>query len=89
MDYQEPLIKIADLATRLYLTKTDHRLFFHNLAHTIRLVESTRQWSAHYQLDSRNHFVVSVSAWLYDLEMMNTGTKNREIVHTTTVEEFP
>jgi predicted metal-dependent HD superfamily phosphohydrolase len=88
MDYQEPLKKIADLATRLYLTKTDHRLFFHNLAHTIRLVDSTRQWSAHYQLDSRNNFVVCVAAWLYDLEMMNTGTKNREIVHTATVEEL-
>jgi predicted metal-dependent HD superfamily phosphohydrolase len=88
MDYQETLQKIADQAARLYLTKGDHRLFFHNWPHTIRLVETARQLSAHYQLDARNDFVVCVAAWLYDLEMMTTGTKNREIISTTTSEEF-
>jgi hypothetical protein len=74
MHYPESLKKVSDLATQLHLNKTDDRLFFHNLSHAVRLLESTHQMSAHYKLDEKNHFIVCSAAWLYDLEMIASGT---------------
>jgi Family of unknown function (DUF5706) len=88
MHYPESLKKVSDLATRLYLTKTDDRLFFHNLQHAVRLLESAHQMSAHYKLDEKNHFILCTAAWLYDLEMTSSGTPEREINNAAFSEDF-
>jgi hypothetical protein len=88
MDYQEPLKRISDLATGLYLTKSEFRLFFHNLAHTVGLVETGRQLSNHYNLEPKNEFIICAAAWLYDLEVITTGSKNRELISTATTEDL-
>jgi hypothetical protein len=88
MHYPESLKKVSDLATQQHLTRTDDRLFFHNLSHTVRLLELTHQMSAHYNLDEKNHFILCSAAWLYDLEMINSGTPDREINNTAFTEDF-
>ncbi len=88
MHYPESLKKVSDLATQLHLTRTDDRLFFHNLSHAVRLLESVHQMSAHYKLDEKNHFILCSAAWLYDLEMISSGSPEREINSTAFTEDF-
>jgi len=88
MYYPESLKKVSDLATQLHLTKTDDRLFFHNLSHAVRLLESAHQMSTHYRLDEKDHFILCSAAWLYDLEMIASGTPEREISNTAFTEDF-
>ena len=82
MNYQESLTGIADQAFRFYQANADDRLFFHNLAHTNRLLDAVGKIQAHYQLDEKNLFVVTAAAWLLDLEIIHSGSFAREIKNT-------
>jgi hypothetical protein len=88
MDYQEALQQISELARRLFETRPDPRLFFHNADHRALLIDTAGQLSAHFQLDERNDFIVRAAACLYDLEMITTGSKSREIISTASSEEL-
>lgn len=74
MSYTDTLHQVSEQAMRQYVAKNDDRLLYHNLAHTVRLLEAVNKMSTHYKLDDQNHFIVSVSAWLYDLEMAGYGS---------------
>jgi Family of unknown function (DUF5706) len=74
MYYPESLKKVSEEAIRLYLAKTDDRLFFHNLAHTVRLLDTIDKVNTHYQMDDKNYFIVCSAIWLYDLEIMASGS---------------
>jgi len=63
------------------MEKADDRLFFHNLAHTGRLLESVNRMNDHFGLDDKNYFIVCAALWLYDLELISSG--NGQIQNTT------
>jgi predicted metal-dependent HD superfamily phosphohydrolase len=88
MHYPESLQRISDLANQRWLTQTDDRLFFHNMTHTIRLLDAVKKMSAHYVLDERNHLIVCAAAWLHDLEMIASGSAFRELTTTAFSEEL-
>ena len=81
MSYPESLIKLSTRAIRLYMEKADDRLFYHNLAHTGRLLESVNRMNDHFKLDDKNYFIVCAALWLYDLEMISS--ENGAIDKTT------
>jgi len=81
MSYPESLIKLSTRAIRLYMEKADDRLFYHNLAHTGRLLESVNRMNDHFRLDDKNYFIVCAALWLYDLEMISS--ENGAIKKTT------
>ena len=78
MSYSDALHQVSEQAMRQYLTKNDDRLLYHNLAHAVRLLEAVNKMSAHYKLDDQNDFIVSASAWLYDLEMAGSGSADEK-----------
>lgn len=80
MSYPETLIKLSARAIRLYMEKADDRLFYHNLAHTGRLLESLKRMNDHFRLDDKNYFIVCAALWLYDLELISSD--NGEIKKT-------
>jgi predicted metal-dependent HD superfamily phosphohydrolase len=80
MSYPESLIKLSERAIRLYMEKADDRLFYHNLAHTGRILESASQIHDHIRLEEKNYFIVQAALWLHDLEMISSD--NGEIKHT-------
>jgi Family of unknown function (DUF5706) len=88
MYYQESLKRVSDLATQLYVSKTDDRLFFHNIAHTIRLLDAAKKMNTYFALDDRNNFIVCTAAWLHDLEIIAAGSGIRETKGTAHTEEF-
>jgi hypothetical protein len=81
MSYPESLIKLSTRAIRLYMEKADDRLFYHNLAHTSRLLESANRMNDHFNLDDKNYFIVCAALWLYDLELISSD--NGAIEKTT------
>src|ERR1700685_3605615 len=82
MNYQESLKRVSDQAFRLYLTKTDDRFFYHNLAHTARFLEAVNKIHSHDKLDDKNYFIVCTAAWLHDLEIIVSGSGTHEIKST-------
>ena len=72
MSYPESLTKLSARAMQLYVDKADDRLFYHNLAHTGRLLESVNRMNDHFKLDDKNYFIVCAALWLYDLEQISS-----------------
>jgi hypothetical protein len=72
MSYPESLIKLSARAIQLYVDKADARLFYHNLAHTGRLLESVNRMNDHFKLDDKNYFIVCAALWLYDLDQISS-----------------
>ena len=81
MSYPESLIKLSARAIQLYVERADDRLFYHNLAHTGRLLESANRMNDHFKLDDKNYFIVCATLWLYDLDLVSSV--NGEIKTTT------
>ena len=81
MSYPESLTKLSTRAIELYMDKADDRLFYHNLAHTGRLLESVNRMNEHFKLNDKNYFIVSATLWLYDLEQISS--ENGESKTTT------
>src|SRR5579864_217908 len=72
MSYPESLTKLSSRAIQLYVDKADDRLFYHNLAHTGRLLESVKRMNDHFKLDDKNYFIVCAALWLYDLDHISS-----------------
>ena len=86
MSYPESLIKLSARAIQLYVDKADDRLFYHNLAHTGRLLESMNRMNDHFKLDDKNYFIVCATLWLYDLDQISSY--NAEIKTTTVSDDL-
>ncbi len=84
MSYPESLTKLSVRAIQLYLEKSDDRLFYHNLAHTGRLLESVNRMNDHFKLNDRNYFIVCATLWLYDLEQISP---DKSEIQTTTLSD--
>src|ERR1700732_3013222 len=84
MSYPESLIKLSARAIQLYVHKADDRLFYHNLAHTGRLLESVNRMNDYFKLDDKDYFIVSATLWLYDLEKISSVSGETE---TTTLSD--
>jgi predicted metal-dependent HD superfamily phosphohydrolase len=78
MNYQESLKRVSDQAFRLYLANSDDRLFYHNLAHTVRFLEDANKIISHYTLDDKNNFIVCTAVWLHDLTFSTGGYGSNE-----------
>ena len=88
MFIQETLKRIPEQVIPLYIAHTDERLFFHNLVHTVRMIDMVDKMKSHYHLDERNYFIVYTAAWLLDLEIIHAGAGSISIKETAFSEEF-
>jgi hypothetical protein len=57
MNYQELLKKVSEHVVQLYLQHPDERLFYHNLTHTVQILESVNKIGSYYKLDEKNYFI--------------------------------
>jgi predicted metal-dependent HD superfamily phosphohydrolase len=88
MNYQESLKKVTDHVILFHKDNTDDRRFYHNLPHTIRVIEAIDKISTYYSLDDRSYFIVSSAGWLYDLEIISTTSSIPELKSIQSVEEL-
>lgn len=79
MNYQESLKKVTDHVILFFKENTDDRRYFHNLAHTIRIIEAVNKINQHYRLDDRSYFIVCSAVWLHDLEIVQNASLASEL----------
>jgi predicted metal-dependent HD superfamily phosphohydrolase len=88
MNYQESLKKVSDHIILFHQNNTDERRYYHNLPHTIRVIEAINQINAHYRLDERSYFIVCLAGWMYDLEIILEASAISELKSVQPAEEF-
>ncbi len=88
MNYRELLKKISQYVVQYFLQFPDDRLFYHNLTHTIKIVELVNRISAHYKLDEKNHFIVCAAAWFHDTGIIEDGLQMHENKSIEIAESF-
>lgn len=66
MNYTELLEKVKTHILEYFATHQDPKLVYHNLAHTLSVVNDTMQIANHYQLDEKDFFIVVTAAWFHD-----------------------
>ena len=57
----------AEFVTGLYGSKDLPHYPYHNLTHTLGVVDHVREIAAHYALDATDTFVLVVAAWFHDI----------------------
>jgi predicted metal-dependent HD superfamily phosphohydrolase len=88
MSHQELLKKISQHIVEYFLQHPDDRLFYHNLGHTVKIVELVNRISGHYKLDERDHFIVSAAAWFHDTGIIEGGLQMHETKSVEIAESF-
>jgi predicted metal-dependent HD superfamily phosphohydrolase len=67
MNYKELQLRAEEFVRSYFSSANDERLAYHNVQHTERVVRAAMQIADHYQLDDRDYFIVTVSAWFHDV----------------------
>jgi len=88
MNYQELLKKISEHVVQLYLQHPDERLFYHNLTHTVQILESVNKIGSYYKLDEKNYFIVSAAAWFHDAGILDSGLQSHEAKSVELAENY-
>jgi len=78
MQNQKLTSDIQAYVTELYDQNQTPDLVYHNLAHTRRVVKRTIEIASHYELDSKNLFIVTAAAWFHDCGHLFGCAENHE-----------
>lgn len=66
MDYNQIYKKVEQHVIGLFASNNTEKLVYHNLDHTKRVVERTKEISAHYNLIEHDMLVLYVASWFHD-----------------------
>ncbi|MFD1255771.1 Pycsar system effector family protein [Mucilaginibacter terrae] len=87
MNYQELLDKVKQQVLAYFKLRKNEDLLYHNRKHTEDVVTAAIQIANHYQLDDKDFFVVTASAWFHDAGYMES-LDNHEEQSARLAEEF-
>ncbi|HSZ84570.1 MAG TPA: Pycsar system effector family protein [Puia sp.] len=88
MNYQELLKKISAYVVQFFLEHPHEHLYYHNLAHTVKILEAANKINAHYNLDDKDYFIVSAAIWFHDAGILTGGLQDHEIKSAEIAENF-
>ena len=88
MNYQELFKRVSEHVVQLYLQHPDERLFYHNLTHTVQILEAISKMNSFYKLDERNSFIVSAAAWFHDTGIVDSGLQFHEAKSVELAENY-
>jgi len=88
MNYQELLKKVSEYVVQFFLEHTHEHLYYHNLTHTVKILEAANKIIAHYHLDDRDYFIVSAAIWFHDTGILIAGLENHEVKSAEIAENF-
>jgi predicted metal-dependent HD superfamily phosphohydrolase len=88
MNYQELLKKVSEHVVQFYLENNDKRLFYHNLAHTVQIIDSVNKINSHYKSDEKTNFITCTAGWFHDTGIIATGLEFHEIKSAELAETF-
>jgi predicted metal-dependent HD superfamily phosphohydrolase len=75
----DPLLKqISDHVKQFYSDRTHGSLVYHNLPHTIEVVDAAKKIAGHYGTNDHDFFVICASAWFHDMGYLNGSSTHHE-----------
>ena len=80
--------KTEQYVTGLFQDHPRHELYFHNLAHTIEVVDRTKEIAGHYFLSEADMLAVYVAAWFHDTGYLFAEPEHHEEKSVELMEEF-
>lgn len=80
--------KTEQYVTALFQDNPRHELYFHNLAHTIEVVDRTKEIAGHYFLSESDMLAVYVAAWFHDTGYLFAEPEEHEAKSVELMEEF-
>lgn len=80
--------KTEQYVTALFQDNPRHELYFHNLSHTIDVVDRTKEIAGHYFLSESDMLAVYVAAWFHDTGYLFTDPESHEEKSVELMEEF-
>jgi predicted metal-dependent HD superfamily phosphohydrolase len=78
MNYQELLEKVRQQVLTYFKLRNNEDLLYHNRKHTEDVVAAAIQIANHYQLNDRDFFIVTASAWFHDVGYMENAANHEE-----------
>lgn len=78
MNYQQLLEKVKQQVLSYFKLRNNEDLLYHNRKHTEDVVAAATQIANHYQLNDRDFFIVSASAWFHDTGYMEDASNHEE-----------
>ena len=78
---------VETFATHLLSDDLDTRYLYHNLRHTQRVVQNTKELLGHYQLDEKEQDALLMAAWLHDTGYTR-GSREHEKESARIAEKF-
>lgn len=88
MKYNKLYKKIERYVTGLFLKIQHPSLTFHNLQHTQKVVQHTKEISDHLNLSEKELFIIFATAWFHDCGYLLTKPSNHEMMSCESMKEF-
>src|SRR5262249_4992263 len=88
MFYQGLIREVEDHVRDIFRKTTDHRLLYHNIGHTLKVVEYTKEIASFYQLDEESFFIVLTAAWFHDTGHLFPGASAHELRSVSVMDTF-
>lgn len=88
MDSNDFYKKTEQYVTGLFHDNKKPELHFHNLAHTIDVVDRTKEIAGHYYLSESDMLTVYVAAWFHDTGYLFTDAEHHEEKSVELMQEF-
>ncbi len=79
MIYNKEMIQpVAEYVTGLFISNQPKNLVYHNLAHTITVVERAEEIATNYLLSDQDYFILLSAAWFHDCGHLFVPAKGHE-----------
>lgn len=80
--------KAAAHVRNLFRASDNEKLVYHNLGHTIHVVDRAAEIMDFYKLASADRFIVAIAAWFHDTGHLFSQTSNHEKVSAEIMQDF-
>jgi predicted metal-dependent HD superfamily phosphohydrolase len=87
-NYNELLIQTENYVRDLYKQYHQANLVFHNIEHTISVVQHVHEIASHYELPDREIMELTIAAWFHDAGHLVTEPAQHEEKSVALMEEF-
>jgi predicted metal-dependent HD superfamily phosphohydrolase len=88
MDYHNIYKKVQNFVTELFEKNQTDALLFHNLAHTEKVVEHSKEIVAQYQLSEQDQFILYSAAWFHDTGHLFVDPSKHELKSVELMRDF-
>ncbi|HYC30128.1 MAG TPA: HD domain-containing protein, partial [Chitinophagaceae bacterium] len=88
MDYHNIYKKVESFVTELFEKNQTNALLFHNLEHTEKVVEHSKEIAMQYQLSEREQFILYAAAWFHDTGHLFVDPARHEMKSVELMRDF-